>query len=141
MSNDGDKKDKDDVISRVLIMFAMQQEALPFINSLNLKLISPSPFGTRLPFVANQGLTDTGDEIIVVWNGRDNRFGGNNVATTAAAVSAYCSVQAFNPDLVISAGTAGGFQSRGGSIGQVYLSSKCVFHHRRIPGQDGKFEE
>ncbi|MED5327810.1 MAG: hypothetical protein VYB98_00300, partial [Actinomycetota bacterium] len=30
-------------------------------------------------------------------------------------------------------GTAGGFGSRGACVGDVFLSTKCVFHARRIP--------
>ena len=65
---------------------------------------------------------------------RDDRFGVNNVATTAASVSTYAALTAFgNPDLVLSVGTAGGFSQRGACIGDVFLSTKCVFHARRIP--------
>merc|ERR1719336_2354278 len=76
----------------------------------------------------------------VVWAGRDTRYKVNNVATTASAVSAYASILAFDPDLVISAGTAGGFHALGACVGDVYLSTKLVFHHRRIPASDG-YEE
>merc|ERR1711939_90959 len=79
----------------------------------------------------------------LVWAGNDIRFNAvNNVGTTASAVSAYASIIEFQPDLVISAGTAGGFKSAGGCIGDVYLSTKCVFHGRRIPAWDGgEYEE
>jgi 5'-methylthioadenosine nucleosidase len=42
------------------------------------------------------------------------------------------------PTLVISAGTAGGFEARGGAIGSVYLADRVLFHDRRIaiPGWD-----
>ena len=67
-------------------------------------------------------------------NFRDNRFGGNNVATTAASVSTYAALSTFGrPDLVLSVGTAGGFAQKGAKIGDVFLSTKCVFHARRIP--------
>ena len=66
----------------------------------------------------------------------------NNVATTAAGITTYAAVQGFSPDMVISAGTAGGFKEKGASIGDVYLSTKCVFHSRRIPeGDQGDLEE
>jgi nucleoside phosphorylase len=65
---------------------------------------------------------------------RDDRFGVNNVATTAASVSTYAALTAFGKlDLVLSVGTAGGFSQRGACIGDVFLSTKCVFHARRIP--------
>ncbi len=70
-----------------------------------------------------------------MWNGRDTRYNCNSVATTAAAVTAYAACVALRPQLVVSAGTCGGFSSMGGSIGDLYVSSKCVFHARRIPAQ------
>ena len=39
-------------------------------------------------------------------------------------------------DLVISAGTAGGFRARGAAIGDVYVSSAILHHDRRIPIHD-----
>jgi len=36
------------------------------------------------------------------------------------------------PDLIINAGTAGGFKARGAGIGDVYLASDVAFHDRRI---------
>ena len=42
-------------------------------------------------------------------------------------------MQAFKPDLLISAGTAGGFKAQGGAIGDVYISKAVMHHDRRIP--------
>lgn len=42
-------------------------------------------------------------------------------------------LQAFRPDLLISAGTAGGFKAQGGAIGDVYISKAVMHHDRRIP--------
>lgn len=42
-------------------------------------------------------------------------------------------LQAFKPDLLISAGTAGGFKAQGGTIGDVYISKAVMHHDRRIP--------
>ena len=56
------------------------------------------------------------------------------MATTAASVSTYAALSCIGrPDLVLSVGTAGGFSQHGASIGDVFLSTKCVFHARRIP--------
>uniref|UniRef100_M8B0J8 5'-methylthioadenosine/S-adenosylhomocysteine nucleosidase n=1 Tax=Aegilops tauschii TaxID=37682 RepID=M8B0J8_AEGTA len=38
-----------------------------------------------------------------------------------------------SPDLIINAGTAGGFKARGAGIGDVFLASDVAFHDRRIP--------
>lgn len=72
-------------------------------------------------------------KINLVWNGKCKIHNVNHVATTAAGVSTYAAIAHFEPDLVISSGTAGGFSELGASIGDVYISTKCVFHSRRIP--------
>ena len=45
-------------------------------------------------------------------NGKCGRFGVDNVGTTPAALSTYLAIMQMNPDLVINAGTAGGFKSK-----------------------------
>ena len=79
--------------------------------------------------------TISGDDVLLhlVWNGKCQIHSCNLVATTAAGVAAYAALQVFQPDLVISAGTAGGFGELGACIGDVYVSTKCIFHARRIP--------
>ena len=123
----------------VLFVVAMEQEAMPLVTRFCLERRSPSPFLPGAPFVAWEGMTAEGIVLRLVWMGRDPRFGGvNNVATTAAAVATYAAIAAFGAhDLVVSAGTAGGFRAVGAAVGDVYLSSKCVFHSRRIPTDGG----
>lgn len=127
-------------VKRIVILVAMQQEARPFLEKHKLLPTEPS-WPKYMPMKAYQGeLCDCG--IFLVWAGFDNKYHSNNVGTQAAAVSAFASIVEFSPDLVISAGTAGGFRSNGGQIGDVYVSTKCIFHGRRIPGEaDGEYEE
>ncbi len=40
---------------------------------------------------------------------------------------------AVKPDLIINAGTAGGFQQNGSDVGDVYLCTGAVFHDHRVP--------
>lgn len=75
--------------------------------------------------------------MILVYTGWDDRLQSNNVATTAASVATYAALAAFHPDIVLSAGTAGGFGAMGACIGDVYLSTKTVYHARRIPVGEG----
>ena len=129
---------------RVLIVVAMEQEVQPLIEHFRLPRL-PHSFLAGSPMVAWGGmLPDRPLELHIVWCGQDARYGNNNVGTAAAAVSTYASCAAFGaPDLVLSVGTAGGFSAHGAEIGDVYLSTKCVFHSRRIPGAagDGELEE
>lgn len=140
-------------VDNVVVIVAMQQEAEPFIKKHNLKENKPSPFQPGSPMVSYSGriasATRPNVEISVhlVWNGRCKIHNVNHVATTAAAISTYAAISCFHPSIVISAGTAGGFSELGACIGDVFLSTKCVFHGRRIPlslanGQDkGYLEE
>lgn len=59
--------------------------------------------------------------------------GVDNVGTVPAAVVSYLAMQALQPDLVISAGTAGGFSARGAAVGDVFLATSFANHDRRIP--------
>ena len=117
-------------IRRVVVLFAMRQEASPFVEQHGFVRVAWGARGAK-QFRAFRGTVGSTD-VVLVWAG-SNRFGGNAVGTVPSAVSCYASVLEFEPHLVISAGTAGGFRALGGAVGDVYLGSKCVFHDRRIP--------
>ena len=126
-------------VRNVVIIVAMQQEAEPFILRHNLVENIPSPFHPGSPMVSYSGIISAVHEgnvdlaVHLVWNGRCKIHKVNHVATTAAAICTYAAITHFKPDIVISAGTAGGFSELGARIGDVYMSTKCVFHGRRIP--------
>lgn len=76
--------------------------------------------------------------ISLLLSGRDERYGVDNIGTQAATLSAYAAIRDIRADVLISAGTAGGFadlpNKRGANIGTVYLSDEqFVFHDRRVP--------
>uniref|UniRef100_A0A7S4ID08 Nucleoside phosphorylase domain-containing protein n=1 Tax=Odontella aurita TaxID=265563 RepID=A0A7S4ID08_9STRA len=123
---------------RVVIIYAMEEEFMPFVRDHGLAPVKPSPFSPGAPMVAYRGEVSNGAiDAVAVWCGRDRRFRSNSVGTVAAGVACYAAVEAFGPDLVISAGTAGGFGELGARTGDVYLSTKCIFHARRIPENFG----
>jgi nucleoside phosphorylase len=55
------------------------------------------------------------------------------VGTTPAAIATHTAISIINPDIVINAGTAGGFKHKGGKIGDVFVSTVLRHHDRRIP--------
>ena len=125
----------------VMLVVAMEQEAAPIIERFKLQRLAHQ-FLLGAPMVAWEakisGLSPNNEEsdlvLRLVWCGRDVRYSGNNVGTTAAAVACYAAVAALGaPDLVLSVGTAGGFAQLGARVCDVYLSTKCVYHARRIP--------
>ncbi|MEM9608722.1 MAG: 5'-methylthioadenosine nucleosidase, partial [Actinomycetota bacterium] len=85
-----------------------------------------------LPFAWHAGSVG-GLQVAVTTNGVDPRHGVDNIATQPAALNTYVSIDRWAPDLVLTAGTAGGWAARGADIGDVYLSGgDLVFHDRRI---------
>lgn len=59
--------------------------------------------------------------------------GMDTVGTAPASLFSYLAIQTFSPDVIVSAGTAGGFRARGAEIGDVFIATATVNHDRRIP--------
>jgi len=74
-----------------------------------------------------------GLELTVVFNGTHDVYGCACVGTAAAAVTVYAAIQKYAPDLVLNAGTAGGFAKKGAAIGDAYVVTGFANHDRRIP--------
>lgn len=108
------------------IQFAMAGEAAPF-------LASGAPF-TKLPADGTFGFQyHRRGDVVVAYPGAHPRFGVDAIGSVPAALLANAVISRFSPARLINAGTAGGFQSRGAAIGDVYLgASPVVFHDRRI---------
>ncbi|MCK7598192.1 hypothetical protein M0G74_12995 [Microbulbifer sp. CAU 1566] len=119
-------------IHKVSLLFAMEEEAAPVIAALGLARDSALHDGD-LPFVTYSG--SAGDlQLSLTVSGQDPRFQVENIGPVAATLMSYTTIDCFSPDLVISAGTAGGFAARGAEIGTVYLSDdRFVFHDRVVP--------
>ncbi len=69
----------------------------------------------------------------VVWNGKDDEYGVDLIGTVPAAISTYLALQTFKPDLLISAGTAGGFKSKARTCKDVlFFQITCFQGKKRI---------
>ena len=110
---------------------AMEAEAAPLIEHLGLTL-QKDAIPPPAPCVVYSGAQD-GAQVHVVVNGKCSTHGVDNVGTVPAAVTAYLALQTFRPDLIVSAGTAGGFGSQGARIGDIFVSTATINHDRRIP--------
>lgn len=110
----------------------MQQEATPIIRALAMRSMK-DPFGKVLRIKGfEKKIQNT--RLIFIVQGIDPRFGVETVGTEAATLATQLAIQTFNPNLILNAGTAGAFASRGAKIADVYLSKgTCSFHGRRIP--------
>ncbi|KAE9603468.1 hypothetical protein Lal_00001951 [Lupinus albus] len=124
--------ENEEAISNILIVIAMQTEALPVVNKFNLTEDPQSPFPEGVPWVRYHG-TYKDLNLNLIWPGKDPALGVDSVGTISSALVTYAAIQALQPDLIINAGTAGGFKARGASIGDIFIVSDCAFHDRRIP--------
>ena len=115
------------MISRILVVMAMHDEAAPVVSALRATPV-PAPAGrTHEWHLAHRGAAT----VVVAVNGIDARFGIDGVGPEPAVMNTIAAIDRFRPDLVVSAGTAGGWQARGGAIGKVYLSYPHVVRHDR----------
>ena len=112
---------------------AMGAEAEPVAAALGLERTEP-PWHDHWPAVLWEG-----DGIHLVQAGVDDEHGVDLIGTQPATASAVLACEHFGPSLFVSAGTAGGFASRGGEIGKVYIAEGRVWYHGRnanLPGFD-----
>lgn len=117
-------------IRHAVLLYAMQDEALPLIR--RLELADKQFLAPPMPMRWYDGKVGS-LRIDVVVLGADRRFGIDCIGTQPAAVAAQLILDRLRPDLLINAGTAGGFIKRGGRIGKVYLTGgPFCFHDRRI---------
>lgn len=121
-------------IKNVVIAVAMQQEAEPFITHLDLTPVD-NFFPEEAPFKAFGGVYEE-CKLTVVTNGQDNVYGTGveNVGTVPAALVTFLTLQKLkgDVDLVINAGTCGGFKAKGAEVGDVFITEASANHDRRI---------
>lgn len=122
-------------IKNVVIAIAMEAEASPFVSHLSLQP-DDNFFPKQVPFKAFRGHHE-GCDITVITNGKDHVHGTgvDNVGTVPAAMATFLALQKLDgtADLVINAGTCGGFNAKGAAIGDVFLTTATANHDRRIP--------
>eukprot|EP00897_Mesotaenium_endlicherianum_P006264 jgi/Mesen1/5666/ME000288S04877 len=124
--------DVDRVVKSIVVIYAMAAEAAPLVEYLELKKVEPTPFPKGAPWALYSGGHD-GVEVNVLVPGKDRGNGVDNVGTVPSAVLTYAAVEKLKPDLIVNAGTAGGFKGKGAAIGDVYLATQMANHDRRIP--------
>ena len=113
---------------KIAIITAMHKESEPIINALKLSPIdrSFSPLPLKV-FDGSKGNVD----IILSQNGLHNIHNVDLIGSVPATLNTHEVISTYKPDLVISAGTAGGMGAKGAQIGDVYFSKDNVFFHDR----------
>lgn len=123
-------------VARLLLVVAMEAEARPVRTALGLgddgAELHPA-FPARLYTGEVSGVS-----VGVAVNGTDPRYEVESIASQPAVTTTLHAVESFTPDLVVSAGTCGGFAAHGSDIAEVIVADRVIFHDRRIaiPGWD-----
>ena len=122
----------------VLIPIVMEAEAAPFVEHLGLKLVEHF-FPPQTPFLAFSGVHHK-TKVTVITMGKDNVYetGVDNAGTVPSAIATFLALVKHHEsngavDLVLNAGTCGGFSRKGAEIGDVFLTTGVANHDRRIP--------
>ena len=120
----------------ILYIIAMQAEAQPFIDHYGVQEVKDffAPLPCKLYQTSIKGANGETSTLSVVLNGQQH--GSDLVGCEAASMATLAAIERLHPDLVINSGTCGGFQSRGADIAKVYIGNACMFHDRRVPGDD-----
>jgi nucleoside phosphorylase len=114
-------------VRRVAVVMAMRAEAAPVLEAFGTRPADPPAPRFHEWHRARRG----GVEVLVAVNGVDPRSGVDAIGTEPAVLHTTAVIDHFAPDLVVSAGTAGGWRRAGGAVGDVYLSHPHVVRHDR----------
>ena len=128
------------MVKNVLVIMAMTAEAAPLIARLSLTKSTTttlcSTINFALPYESYEG-TFNETTITLLTSGKCGTHGVDNVGTLHAGMMTMYALRELQSaeskyDLVVNAGTCGGFISRGCKIGSVCIPEHTSFHDRRI---------
>lgn len=121
-------------MKNIAIIMAMDSEAEPLLEKLKVTGLD-NKLDPNLPMKLYQ-CEYHNHKISVIISGECKHHKVQNVGTSPAVVSTLLAIKDLGAELIINAGTAGGFRKRGAEVGDVYTAEMTVFHDRRIPIPD-----
>ena len=134
------KNPYDLAVERIAVIMAMEAEAAPLRAALGATAIAGPAWAAALPVrLSLAAAVGTRPEVLLAVNGADPATGVDCVGSTAAALSTHVALSTGPVDLVVTAGTAGGWRRSNAEIGDVYIAwPHITCHDRRIdlPGFD-----
>lgn len=125
------------IIKRVLVIVAMEKEALPIMESLHLTA-SLNPIDPELPSQIASKKTDAGI-ITLVYSGKCRQHGVDRITSQGLNLLTWEATRHFSPDIILNVGTSGGFAAQNTAVGDIYLSKDAIRYHDRLFGPDEYF--
>ncbi|WP_397600320.1 hypothetical protein [Silvanigrella sp.] len=117
----------------ILILMAMQEEANPFIEKLNLKKEEKLSLLYRNKYYSGN---INGNHVYLLLNGKKGNT--DYVGSEATVISLVLGIEKFKPDILINVGTAGALTKSGIKIGDILNISESYYLDRNIPIPDYK---
>lgn len=118
-------------IKRIAMLFAMHAEGAPIADQLQLD--TGEKLDADLPARIRRGTVGV-VELVHCVHGVDPKYGVDRIGTETATLVAWLMIEKYRPDLLINAGTCGGFSSRGANVGDAYLAAgEFLYHDHRVP--------
>lgn len=114
----------------LVVLTAMDFEGHTLAKGLQLKPFKSdffNKYGAELFYKKLAGV----DVFLVINPGNRNQV--NNVGTIAAAQATTLALEHLKPDVIVSAGVAGGYADTGAKIGDVYCAREVMLHGHTIP--------
>jgi len=124
-------------IQKIMLLVAMDKEAQPIIRQMQMKEIEHK-IDAFLPIKVYEADTSKG-KIILVVSGKCATHGVDRIGTQGLNLVAWEALKTFKPDILINAGTAGGFKKNGSMPGDVYVSTGSIKYHDRLFHPDMHF--
>ncbi len=124
-------------IYRIMLIVAMKKEAQPIIKQMNMKVVEHK-MDSQLPVSVYEADMDNGKVFLIV-SGTCATHGVDRIGTQGLNLVAWEAVKVFSPDILINAGTAGGFKRNGTMPGDIYVSSESIKYHDRLFNPDMHF--
>ncbi|MCH2161688.1 MAG: hypothetical protein MK085_07410 [Phycisphaerales bacterium] len=126
----------DSTIRRVAFLFAMEVEGRAFARHLD--LVDQGRMDPDLPasWLTGRFVMEGGCplDVAVGFAGSDEVAGCDRIGTNAATLASYLLCRQFKPDLLVNAGTCGGFHAQGAKVGDICVGSDAfLFHDRWVP--------
>ena len=120
-------------MATIAVIMAMRAEAGPLIDELGAARYELTPSLPTQLFVVER----SGDTIVIGVNGVDPEYQVDLVGTEPAVLTTMHVIEHWQPDVVMSAGTAGGWSRSAAQIGDVFVAWPHVVRHDRRIGIEG----
>lgn len=118
---------------KILVVVAMEKEALPIIKELQMELSDVQiNRNVRAPIYFK---SYSGHDVYLITGGKD-KVHNTDLLGSGIIPAVTLGIQAVDPDLIVNVGSAGGFSQRGAIRHEVYLSDGTFRFHDRLFGPD-----